>query len=167
MTTSIQKITPFLWFDNQAEEAMNFYVSIFKNSKVESVTRYDEASAQAAGRPAGSAMTVSFQLSGQEFVALNGGPLFKFTEAISFFVKCESQAEVDHFWAKLSAGGDEKAQQCGWLKDKYGISWQIVPTVLGELLSDPDPVKAKRVTEAMLQMKKFEIKALKQARVLE
>jgi predicted 3-demethylubiquinone-9 3-methyltransferase (glyoxalase superfamily) len=163
MNTSIQKITPFLWFDNQAEEAMNFYVSIFKNSKVESVTRYDQASAEAAGRPVGSAMTVSFQLAGQEFVALTGGPLFKFTEAISFVVNCESQAEVDHFWEKLSAGGDEKAQQCGWLKDKYGISWQIVPTVLGELLNDPDPVKAKRVMEAMLQMKKIDIEGLKQA----
>jgi predicted 3-demethylubiquinone-9 3-methyltransferase (glyoxalase superfamily) len=162
MNTVIQKITPFLWFDNQAEEAMNFYVSIFKNSKVGHVTRYDEASAKAAGRPVGSAMTVSFQLEGQEFVALNGGPLFKFTEAISFVVNCESQAEVDHFWEKLSAGGDEQAQQCGWLKDKYGVSWQIVPTVLGELLSDPDPVKAKRVTEAMLQMKKIDINVLKQ-----
>jgi predicted 3-demethylubiquinone-9 3-methyltransferase (glyoxalase superfamily) len=164
MNKSIQKITPFLWFDNQAEEAMNFYTSIFKNSKVGNITRYDEASAKASGRPVGSAMTVPFQLEGQEFVALNGGPIFKFTEAISFVVNCQSQEEVDHFWKKLSEGGDPEAQQCGWLKDKYGVSWQIVPIVLGELLNDPDPVKSKRVTEAMLQMKKIDIQGLKQAR---
>jgi predicted 3-demethylubiquinone-9 3-methyltransferase (glyoxalase superfamily) len=164
MNKSIQKITPFLWFDNQAEEAMNFYTSIFKNSKVGNITRYDEASAKASGRPVGSAMTVPFQLEGQEFVALNGGPIFKFTEAISFVVNCQSQEEVDHFWEKLSEGGDPEAQQCGWLKDKYGVSWQIVPIVLGELLNDPDPVKSKRVTEAMLQMKKIDIQGLKQAR---
>ena len=148
MTKSTQKITPFLWFDNQAEEAMNFYTSIFKNSKVGDVTRYDEATAKASGRPVGSAMTVSFQLEGQEFVALNGGPVFNFTEAISFVVNCESQEEIDHYWEKLSEGGDKNAQQCGWLKDKYGVSWQIVPTVLGELLNDPDPVKAKLAGES-------------------
>jgi predicted 3-demethylubiquinone-9 3-methyltransferase (glyoxalase superfamily) len=159
-----QKITPFLWFDDQAEEAVKFYTSIFKNSKVESVFRYDEASAQPSGRPEGSVMTVDFQLEGQDFVALNGGPHFKFTEAVSFVVNCESQEEVDYYWDKLSAGGDETAQQCGWLKDKYGLSWQIVPTVLIELFNDPDPVKSQRVVQAMLQMKKIDIAALKQAR---
>ena len=157
----MKKITPFLWFDNQAEEAMNFYVSIFKNSKIVSVARYDDESAKASGRPAGSVMTATFQLDGQDFIALNGGPEFKFTEAISFFVNCETQEEVDELWEKLTKGGEEV--QCGWLKDKYGISWQIVPTILGELMSDPDPVKAQRVTKAMLQMKKIDIKALKQA----
>jgi len=164
MANTIQKITPFLWFDTQAEEAVNFYTAIFENAKVGEITRYDESSAQAAGRPAGSAMTISFQLEGQEFVALNGGPVFNFTEAVSFVINCESQAEVDHYWEKLSAGGDKNAQQCGWLKDKYGVSWQVVPTVLGELLSDPDPVKAQKVTQAMLQMKKIDINALRQAR---
>ena len=157
----MKKITPFLWFDNQAEEAMNFYVSIFKNSKIVSVARYDDESAKASGRPAGSVMTATFQLDGQDFIALNGGPEFEFTEAISFFVNCETQEEVDELWEKLTKGGEEV--QCGWLKDKYGISWQIVPTILGELMSDPDPVKAQRVTKAMLQMKKIDIKALKQA----
>jgi len=141
----MQKITPFLWFDSQAEEAVETYISIFKNSRIVSVTRYDEAGAQAAGRPKGTAMTVAFQLEGQSFVALNGGPHFKFTEAISFVVDCETQDEIDHYWEKLSEGGDEKAQQCGWLKDKYGLSWQIVPRVLGKLLSDPDPKKSGRV----------------------
>ncbi len=164
MTNAIQKITPFLWFDDQAEEAVNLYTSTFKNSKVGEITRYDEASAKASGRPAGSAMTVPFQLEGQDFVALNGGPVFNFTEAISFVVNCESQAEVDYYWERLSEGGDEKAQQCGWLKDKYGVSWQIVPTALGELLNDPDPAKTKKVTEAMLQMKKIDIQGLKEAR---
>jgi predicted 3-demethylubiquinone-9 3-methyltransferase (glyoxalase superfamily) len=153
----MQKITPFLWFDNQAEEAMNFYVSIFKNSKVLSVARYGEGGPG----PKGMVMTAKFQLDGQEFIALNGGPHFKFTEAISFSVDCKTQEEVDEFWEKLSAGGEEG--QCGWLKDKYGLSWQINPTVLGELLNDPDPQKSKRVMEAMLKMKKIDIKALKQA----
>jgi predicted 3-demethylubiquinone-9 3-methyltransferase (glyoxalase superfamily) len=151
------KITPFLWFDNQAEEAMNFYVSIFKNSKVLSVARYGEGGPG----PKGTVMTAKFQLNGQEFIAFNGGPHFKFTEAISFSVDCKTQEEVDEFWEKLSAGGEEG--QCGWLKDKYGLSWQINPTILGELLSDPDPGKSKRVMEAMLKMKKIDIKALKQA----
>lgn len=157
----MQKITPFLWYDDKAEEAVKFYVSIFKNSKIRGITRYDEAGAKAAGRPEGSAMTVEFQLEGQEFVALNGGPHFKFTEAVSFVVNCETQEEVDEFWNRLSEGGQEV--QCGWLKDKYGLSWQVVPTVLPELLKDKDPAKAKRVMEAMLQMKKIDIKTLKQA----
>ncbi|MEW5985860.1 MAG: VOC family protein [Chloroflexota bacterium] len=153
----MQKITPFLWFDNQAEEAMYFYTSIFKNSKVGAVTRYGEAGPG----PAGSVLTASFELEGLTFTALNGGPLFRFTEAISFFVSCESQEEVDELWEKLSAGGEE--QPCGWLKDKFGLSWQIIPTTLMEMLSDPDPEKARRVTEAMLQMKKIDVQTLRQA----
>jgi predicted 3-demethylubiquinone-9 3-methyltransferase (glyoxalase superfamily) len=159
----MQKITPFLWFDNQAEEAANFYASIFKNSKVGHVARYDEAGAKASGRPKGTAMTVAFQLEGQEFVALNGGPHFKFTEAVSFVVNCQTQKEVDHYWEKLSAGGDDKAQQCGWLKDKYGLSWQIVPVVLFEMLQDKNPKKSEGAMKAMLQMKKLDIQTLKQA----
>ena len=151
----MQQITPFLWFDNQAEEAAHFYVSIFKNSKIVSVTHYGEAGPG----PEGSVMTMVFQLDGQEFIALNGGPHFKFTEAISFVVNCKTQEEVDEFWEKLSEGGEEV--QCGWLKDKYGLSWQIVPTVLGEMLTDPDPAKSQRVMQAMLQMKKIEIEGLK------
>jgi len=157
----MQKITPFLWYDDKAEEAANFYVSIFKNSKVGDVTRYDEESSKAAGRPKGTVMTIDFQLEGQEFVALNGGPHFKFTEAVSFVVNCETQEEVDYFWEKLSDGGAEV--QCGWLKDKYGLSWQVTPTVLTEMLKDKDPQKAKRVMQAMLQMKKIDIQTLKQA----
>jgi predicted 3-demethylubiquinone-9 3-methyltransferase (glyoxalase superfamily) len=163
MQTRIQKITPFLWFDHQAEEAVSFYTSIFKDSRILTITRYGEEGAEVSGRPKGTVMTIEFRLLGQEFVALNGGPIFKFTEAISFVVNCESQDEVDYYWDKLSAGGDPKAQQCGWLKDKYGLSWQIVPTVLGKLLSDPDPEKARRVMKAMLQMKKIEIEPLQQA----
>ncbi|MBI3934688.1 MAG: VOC family protein [Acidobacteria bacterium] len=157
----MQKITPFLWFDDNAEEAANFYTSIFKNSKIGRVTRYDEAGAAASGRPKGSAMTVPFQLEGQEFVALNGGPHFKFTDAISFIVNCETQEEVDYFWKKLTEGGQEV--QCGWLKDKFGLSWQIVPRILGELLQGKDPEKSKRVMKAMLQMTKIDIAKLKQA----
>ena len=153
----MQKITPFLWFDGKAEEAMNFYISIFKSSKVVSITRYGDAGPG----PKGSVMTENFQLNGQEFIALNGGPHFKFTEAVSFVVNCETQQEVDEFWEKLSEGGEES--QCGWLKDKYGLSWQIVPKILGELLQDKDPEKAKKVMGAMLQMKKIDIKKLKQA----
>jgi predicted 3-demethylubiquinone-9 3-methyltransferase (glyoxalase superfamily) len=153
----MQQITPFLWFDNNAEEAMKFYTSIFKNSKIGSVRRYGDAGPG----PKGSVMTGTFQLNGQEFMALNGGPLFKFTEAISFFVNCETQEEVDELWEKLSAGGQES--RCGWLKDKFGLSWQIIPRILGELLGDKDPVKAKRVMQAMLQMSKIDIKKLKQA----
>lgn len=157
----MQKITPFLWYENQAEEAANFYVSIFKNSKVGDISRYEEAGEKASGRPTGSVMTVTFQLEGQEFLALNGGPHFKFTEAISFVVNCETQQEVDYFWEKLSEGGQES--QCGWLKDKFGLSWQVVPTVLPELFKNKDPEKSHRVMKAMLQMKKLEIKTLQQA----
>jgi predicted 3-demethylubiquinone-9 3-methyltransferase (glyoxalase superfamily) len=153
----MKKITPFLWFDDKAEEAMNFYVSIFKNSKVGSVTRYGEAGPG----PKGTVMTATFQLDGQDFIALNGGPHFKFTEAISFSVDCKTQAEVDELWEKLSEGGQKS--RCGWLKDKYGLSWQIVPTVLTEMLGDKDPEKSKRVMGAMLQMNKLDIKTLKQA----
>lgn len=163
MQTGIQKITPFLWFDNQAEEAVSFYTSIFKNSKIKSVIRYGEEAAEASGRPKNTVMTVAFQLAGQEFVALNGGPHFKFNEAISFVVNCGSQDEVDYYWEKLSEDGDAKAQQCGWLKDKYGVSWQIVPTVMVELLTDSDPEKSRRAMKAMLQMKKIDIETLKRA----
>jgi predicted 3-demethylubiquinone-9 3-methyltransferase (glyoxalase superfamily) len=163
MQTGIQKITPFLWFDNQAEEAVSFYISIFRNSGIVSIARYGEEGAEASGRPTGTVMTIAFRLDGQEFVALNGGPIFKFTEAISFVVNCESQDEVDRYWEILSAGGDPKAQQCGWLKDKYGLSWQIVPTVLITLLNDPDPERSRRVMKAMLQMKKIDIATLKKA----
>ena len=159
----MQKIVPCLWFDSQAEEAVNFYASIFKNSKIGSVARYGEAGAKASGRPKGTVMTITFQLEGQEFLALNGGPIFKFTEAISFIVNCKTQKELDRLWKKLSEGGDEKAQQCGWLKDKYGVSWQIVPSVLGKMMQDKDAEKAERVMKAMLQMKKIDIKTLKQA----
>ncbi|HZE64465.1 MAG TPA: VOC family protein [Pyrinomonadaceae bacterium] len=158
----MQKITPFLWFDNQAEEAVNFYVSIFKNSKVVNITRYNDASSKAAGRPEGSVMTLEFQLEGQNFVAINAGPHFKFTEAISFVVDCGSQEEVDYFWEKLTANGGQESQ-CGWLKDKYGLSWQITPRVLIEMIGDKDPQKAQRVMEAMLQMKKIDIATLKRA----
>ena len=159
----MQKITPFLWFNDQAEEAAKFYTSIFKNSKIGSIARYDEASAQASGRPAGSVMVIDFELEGQPFTALNGGPIFKFTEAISFMVNCDTQDEIDELWAKLSEGGDPAAQQCGWLKDKFGLSWQIIPSILGKLMNDPDPVKSKRVMDAMLQMNKIDINKLKEA----
>ncbi len=154
----MQKITPFLWFDNNAEEAAEFYASIFPESKIVSTSRHGEAGPG----PAETVMTVSFQLQGQEFTALNGGPQFKFTEAISFVVNCETQEEVDELWEKLSDGGEEG--QCGWLKDRFGLSWQIVPSVLGELLNDPDPVRAQRAMQAMLQMRKLDIDRLKQAR---
>ena len=151
------KVSPFLWYDTQAEEAANFYVKIFKNSKILNITRYGEAGPG----PKGSVMTIEFTLDGQEFIALNGGPHFKFNEAISFSVDCKTQEEVDMYWAKLSEGGEE--QPCGWLKDKFGLSWQVNPTILGEMLGDPDPQKAERVTEAMLKMKKIDIAALKKA----
>ena len=153
----MQKITPFLWFDDKAEEAMDFYTSIFKNSKVLDVSRYGEGGP---GQP-GTVMTATFRLNGQEFLALNGGPEFKFTEAISFFVNCETQEEVDELWEKLSEGGEEG--QCGWLKDKYGLSWQIVPSLLNRLLQDKDPEKSTRVMQAMLQMHKIDTKVLMQA----
>jgi predicted 3-demethylubiquinone-9 3-methyltransferase (glyoxalase superfamily) len=158
----MQKIKPFLWFDNQAEAAANLYTSIFKNSNVGEITRYDEAAAQASGRPAGSAMTVEFELEGQRFVGLNGGPIFKFTEAVSFAVSCETQEEVDYFWNRLTADGGAESQ-CGWLKDKFGLSWQIVPKILPELLKDKDAAKAHRVMKAMLQMKKIDIAKLEEA----
>src|SRR5262245_5697061 len=157
MSKRIQRITPFLWFDTQAEEAARFYTSIFNDSKITGMTRYGDAGPG----PKGSVMTVAFELEGQEFVALNGGPIFKFTEAISFVVNCESQEEVDKFWQKLSAGGQEI--ECGWLKDKYGLSWQIVPSILLQLLQDKDQQKAQRVMKAMLQMKKIDIAGLKKA----
>ena len=153
----MQKITPFLWFDHEAEEAMHFYASIFKNSKINKVVRYGDAGPG----PKGTVMTADFEIEGQTFTALNGGPLFKFNESVSFVVNCETQAEVNELWEKLSAGG--KTSQCGWLKDKFGLSWQIVPTVLPELLSDPDPVKSQRVMRAMLQMTKLDIAKLKEA----
>jgi predicted 3-demethylubiquinone-9 3-methyltransferase (glyoxalase superfamily) len=153
----VQKITPFLWYDTQAEEAANHYVSIFPDSKIESVTRFGD---EVPG-PKGRVMTINFQLAGQSFMALNGGPMFPFTEAISFFVDCKNQAELDEYWGRLLEGGKES--QCGWLKDKFGVSWQIVPSVLGEMMSDPDPQRAQRVTEAMLKMIKLDIEALKKA----
>lgn len=152
------RITPFLWFDNQAEEAAKFYVSIFKNSKIVNVARYGEAGPG----PKGSAMTVAFHLDGQDFTALNGGPVFKFNESISFVVSCKTQQEVDDYWKKLTADGGEESQ-CGWVKDKYGLSWQIIPTALNELLSDPDPKRANRAMKAMLGMKKLDIAALRKA----
>lgn len=153
----MQKITPFLWFDGKAEEAMNFYTSIFKNSKTGSITRYGEG----APVPAGAIISASFQLDGQDFIALNGGPMFTFSPAISLFVNCETQEEVDELWEKLSEGGEK--QRCGWLKDKYGVSWQIIPSALGEMLQDKDAEKSKKVMKAMLQMDKIDIKSLKQA----
>jgi predicted 3-demethylubiquinone-9 3-methyltransferase (glyoxalase superfamily) len=156
-----QKISPFLWFDDQAEEAAKFYVSVFKNSTIGHIARYDGAGAEVSGRPRGSVMTVAFELDGQKFTALNGGPHFKFTEAISFVVDCDTQAEVDELWGKLTAGGQE--QPCGWLKDKFGVSWQIVPEELVELLTEPDPKKSEKVMKAMLQMKKLDIDRLKEA----
>ena len=158
-----QKIIPCLWFDDQGEDAANFYVSIFKDARITNVSRYGEAGKEVHGRKPGTAMTVAFELEGQPFTALNGGPQFKFSEAISFQISCESQAEVDHYWDKLSEGGDPKAQQCGWLKDKFGLSWQVVPTALPRLLSDPDRAKAGRAMNAMLKMKKIDIAALENA----
>jgi predicted 3-demethylubiquinone-9 3-methyltransferase (glyoxalase superfamily) len=152
-----QKITPFLWFDQSAEDAIRFYMSIFKNSAILSESRWGEGGPV----PKGTLMSARFRLAGQELMALNGGPHYKFTEAISLFVNCETQAEVDELWAKLSAGGEPG--RCGWLKDKYGLSWQVIPSILGEMLQDKDPAKAKRVTQAMLQMNKLDIQRLKQA----
>lgn len=157
------KITPCLWFDHQAEDAARFYCGIFPGSGIVSVTRYTSAGFEFHGKPAGSVMTVSFELDGQPFVGLNGGPVFQFSEAVSFQIGCADQAEVDHYWEKLGAGGDPAAQQCGWLKDKFGVSWQVVPYVLTELLSQPDAAVAQRVTQAMLQLKKLDIEALTQA----
>jgi predicted 3-demethylubiquinone-9 3-methyltransferase (glyoxalase superfamily) len=160
---SVQKISPCLWFDDQAEDAARFYTGIFKHSKIVGMTRYGEAGLEIYGKPAGTVMTVEFELDGQPFTALNGGPLFKFNEAISFQVNCQTQDEVDYYWEKLSAGGDEKAQQCGWLKDKYGVSWQVVPTALIDMIKDPASEKTQRAMNAMLQMKKLDINQLKRA----
>ena len=159
----MQKITPCLWFDDQAEEAAKFYTAIFHNSKITSITHYGEAGQEVHGRPAGTVMAVAFELAGQAFTALNGGPMFTFNEAISFQVSCETQKEVDYYWEKLAEGGETKAQQCGWLKDKYGASWQVIPNVLLEMLTDPDAEKSQRVMKSMLQMKKLDIAELQQA----
>jgi predicted 3-demethylubiquinone-9 3-methyltransferase (glyoxalase superfamily) len=157
----MQKITPFLWFDDKAEEAANFYTTIFKNAKIGNIVRYSEGPAKASGKPLGSVMTVAFQLDGQEFIALNGGPHFRFNEAVSLVVNCETQAEIDEYWNKLSSGGQEG--QCGWLKDKYGLSWQVVPTALGKWLGDDDPEKSARVMNAILHMRKLDIQTLQAA----
>jgi predicted 3-demethylubiquinone-9 3-methyltransferase (glyoxalase superfamily) len=159
----VQRITPCLWFDDQAEEAVAFYTAIFKSSRIVAVSRYGEAGKEIHGKPAGSVMTVAFELEGQTFTALNGGPVFRFNEAISFQVNCETQAEVDHYWRKLSDGGDPNAQQCGWLKDRYGVSWQVVPRVLVDMLMDPDAGRSQRVMAAMLRMKKIDIDELGRA----
>ena len=159
---SLQKIAPCLWFDHQAEEAARFYVSIFEGSSIGTITRYGKEGFEIHGRPAGSVLTVSFRLAGQEFTALNGGPHFRFSEAISFAVKCDTQAEIDHYWERLGSGGDEKAQQCGWLKDKFGLSWQIVPAALDQMLGGGGAA-AERVMKALLQMKKLDLAALRQA----
>ncbi|MBE2181314.1 MAG: VOC family protein [Chthoniobacterales bacterium] len=163
MKTPAQRITPFLWFDGCAEEAAAHYVSIFPDSRIKSVTRYDAAGAGASGQPEGSVMTVAFQLDGQEFVAINGGPQFPHSCAVSFVVNCTTQAEVDHYWEKLSAGGDPSAQMCGWLADKFGVSWQIVPVQIPEILTGPDAAKAQRVMKAVLGMKKIDLAAVEQA----
>jgi predicted 3-demethylubiquinone-9 3-methyltransferase (glyoxalase superfamily) len=156
----MQKITPFLWFDDQAEEAVNFYVSLFQNSKIGKIFRYTKEAAEKTGCRVGSVLTIEFEIEGQKFVALNGGPLFKFNESISFVVNCGTQEEVDYFWGRLTANGGEESA-CGWLKDRFGLSWQVVPTVLINMLHDPDSVKSGRIMESMLQMKKIDIKTLK------
>ena len=158
----MKKINPFLWFDSEAEEAAKFYVSIFKNSKIGKIARYPKEAAEKIGRPPGSVMTVEFTLDRVDFVGLNGGPMFKFTEAISFNVNCETQDEIDYFWGKLSGGGGSTGP-CGWLKDKFGLSWQVSPVVLGDMLADPDPAVAGRVMKAMMEMEKIDIAALKKA----
>jgi predicted 3-demethylubiquinone-9 3-methyltransferase (glyoxalase superfamily) len=159
----IQSISPCLWFDDQAEDAARFYTGIFKNSRILQVARYGEAGREIHGRPAGSVMTVAFELDGQAFTALNGGPIFKFNEAVSLQVFCDHQAEVDHFWTRLSAGGDAKAQQCGWLKDKFGLSWQVIPRKLIQMIVDPERAKSERAFTAMLQMKKLDLGKLERA----
>jgi predicted 3-demethylubiquinone-9 3-methyltransferase (glyoxalase superfamily) len=159
----VHRITPCLWFDDQAEEAVRLYIGIFKNSQITAITRYGEAGREFHGKPVGTVMTIAFELDGHGFTALNGGPHFKLNEAVSFQVNCDTQDEIDYYWEKLSAGGDKNAQQCGWLKDKFGLSWQVVPTLLPELLSDPDEKKSQRAMQALLQMKKLDINQLKQA----
>ena len=158
----MQKITPFLWFDDQAEDAANFYTSVFKNSNIGGIFRHTEEAAEKTGRPVGSVLTIEFEIEGQKFVALNGGPLFKFNESISFVINCETQDEVDYFWGELTADGGEESA-CGWLKDKFGMSWQVMPTVLVDMLNDSDEEKSGRVMQAMFQMKKIDVKALKDA----
>jgi predicted 3-demethylubiquinone-9 3-methyltransferase (glyoxalase superfamily) len=160
----MQKLTPFLWFDNQAEDAAKFYTSVFKNSKIGKILRYDEASAKAAGRPVGSVLTIEFEIEGQKFTALNGGPQFKFNESVSFVVNCKTQEEVDYFWEKLTAGGGQESE-CGWLKDKFGLSWQVNPVFLGDMLADPDAGKANRVMKAIMDMGKIDIAALNKAAI--
>ena len=160
---AVKPITPCLWFDNQAEEAARYYTGIFKNSKIGRISRYGEAGREVHGQKPGTVMTIEFELNGQPFTGLNGGPIFKFNEAISFQIMCQTQEEIDHYWNKLSEGGDKNAQQCGWLKDKYGLSWQVVPTLLPEMMSNPDKEKSGRAMEAMLQMKKLDIAELKRA----
>ena len=159
----MQKIIPHLWFDKEAEEAVNFYVGIFKDSKILSTSHYGEAGQEIHGQKPGTVMTVEFELNGQRFQALNGGPIFKFNEAVSFVIDCEDQAEVDYYWEKLGEGGDPAAQQCGWIKDKYGLSWQVVPRQLGELMSDPDRAKADRTMAAIFKMKKLDVAELQRA----
>ncbi len=159
----MKKIIPCLWFDSQAEEAARLYTAIFKNSKIIHISRYGEAGHEIHGKPAGTVMTATFQLNGQSFLALNGGSQFKFNEAVSFIVNCDTQKEIDYFWEKLSEGGDPAAQQCGWLKDRFGVSWQIVPASLGKFLEHKNPEKRNRIMNVFLQMKKIDIKALKQA----
>jgi predicted 3-demethylubiquinone-9 3-methyltransferase (glyoxalase superfamily) len=157
------KISPCLWFDHQAEDAARFYTAIFKDSKIVAISRYPEVGQEIHGKPPGSVMVVAFELNGQSFTALNGGPIFKFNEAVSFQIECATQEEVDYYWERLSEAGDPEAQQCGWLKDKFGLSWQIVPKVLSELLTNPDNAKSQRVFQAMLKMKKLDIKGLQRA----
>ncbi len=159
----MKRISPCLWFDTQAEEAAEFYTSVFPNSRIVSICHYPDAGQEIHGKPAGSVLTVDFELNGQPFTALNGGPQFKFNEAVSFQIECETQEEVDEYWEKLSAGGDPDAQQCGWLKDKFGLSWQVVPKGMAEMLNDPDPAKVVRAFQAMLSMKKLDLDALKRA----
>lgn len=163
MEISKQKITPYLWFDNEAEEAAKFYTSVFKNAQIKHVTRYGTEGFEIHQRPEGSVMTVVFEIEGMEFVGLNGGPAFQFNEAVSFHISCDSQKEVDYYWERLSEGGDPNAQQCGWLKDKFGVSWQVVPSALHRMLSDPDAAKSQRATKAMLQMKKIDVPTLERA----
>jgi len=161
--TKLQKITPNFWFNKNAEEAVNFYTSIFKNSNIGRVTRYLNAGQEIHGMEAGTVLTIEFQLEGQNFLALNGGPEFQFTEALSLIINCDSQEEIDYYWDKLTEGGDEKSQVCGWLKDKFGVSWQVIPVVLDDMISDPDTQKAERVMTALLQMKKLDLPALQKA----
>jgi predicted 3-demethylubiquinone-9 3-methyltransferase (glyoxalase superfamily) len=163
MSQRVQRITPFLWFDRDAEAAAAFYVSVFDDARITRVARYGKAGAQASGQQEGAVMTVAFELDGQSFVALNGGPVFQISPAVSFVVNCETQAEIDRYWTRLSEGGDEHAQQCGWLKDRFGVSWQIVPVQLPTLLTESDPPRAQRVMEALIQMKKIDLDALHRA----